>query len=816
MFVHSPPTGTRVSSIYREQYPFGPFQVGGVDHASNSIDLQVRESANARYRNLITVCRGSLRVLGPSSSEHSTSLVIALTPFIHELRALRHICGTHHLETPTVFFYSGVDQDSLLNSLRTMIMESEQFDGTTPSWEARRDQFLAGHRLFVPAGTEFGEISDVSLSDGYRKIKFSVGTESIDYRNFGTGNAIIGNFLDPVTLFHTLNTSEVSSGNPAITGTQGRNSWLEVSTRRILFTYRDEWNTAISDGTEVRRITDGTEHTDTLRTYMHGTIGVSSGDSFEISIRNKKLTRISGSQKGVDTLRLSSIRAPAHIIIGTINPSDWFHETHPGLSQSRYELPLYTSSNRVVTLVDGSEYYPSLYQDLLDVTDESHNILIAGWWVDHTFPIVPARPDSTLANLLTRADSHGATIRGLIWDMGGFRVAMLPGPAQLLPHPKNDAAVEFINSLSNGQAILDSRTHHSSNVLGPTIVSLVVSGSIPGASIYGLIRAAHVGSHHWKYILITNSRGTICYLGGMDINPNRLDTHDHHISASRYHDVQVKVQGPAVVDLMKSFIDRYNDHPLSTRLSLTPIPTIENDAHAFVQTCRTIGAGTQLYAPNGDRTIWATLRKAIRRARKYIYIEDQYLYMEELSIELERALHNIQHLVLIIDGSVDAGTGAFTNRARYLFLNRLRRDHASKVHTYTLANHGSTYKVHTKLAIVDDVFATVGSANMGVRSMTHDSEINVAVVDGDINNGAREYAFHLRVKLWAEHLRLHNRTWEYLVAKLGNVDRAVAVLQHDSRQSGSRLQPYDYNLEQGPDFLTGWFTYYEPDGSTPA
>ena len=56
--------------------------------------------------------------------------------------------------------------------------------------------------------------------------------------------------------------------------------------------------------------------------------------------------------------------------------------------------------------------------------------------------------------------------------------------------------------------------------------------------------------------------------------------------------------------------------------------------------------------------------------------------------------------------------------------------------------------VHAKVVLVDDVFASVGSANFFSRSMAGvDTELTVAVV----TSGAA--VRDLRVRLWAEHLR---------------------------------------------------------------
>ena len=52
--------------------------------------------------------------------------------------------------------------------------------------------------------------------------------------------------------------------------------------------------------------------------------------------------------------------------------------------------------------------------------------------------------------------------------------------------------------------------------------------------------------------------------------------------------------------------------------------------------------------------------------------------------------------------------------------------------------------VHAKVGVVDDRWATIGSANLNSRGMSHDAELNVAALDA-------EFAHGLRLMLWAEH-----------------------------------------------------------------
>ena len=63
--------------------------------------------------------------------------------------------------------------------------------------------------------------------------------------------------------------------------------------------------------------------------------------------------------------------------------------------------------------------------------------------------------------------------------------------------------------------------------------------------------------------------------------------------------------------------------------------------------------------------------------------------------------------------------------------------------------------VHAKVAIVDDRWLTVGSANLNEHSLFNDTEINIATCDPML-------ARHTRLALWAEHL-----------------DRTVEEIDHD-------------------------------------
>uniref|UniRef100_UPI001FCCB8D7 phospholipase D-like domain-containing protein n=1 Tax=Paraburkholderia dilworthii TaxID=948106 RepID=UPI001FCCB8D7 len=62
------------------------------------------------------------------------------------------------------------------------------------------------------------------------------------------------------------------------------------------------------------------------------------------------------------------------------------------------------------------------------------------------------------------------------------------------------------------------------------------------------------------------------------------------------------------------------------------------------------------------------------------------------------------------------------------------------------ANNRMAYReiyIHSKLMLIDDVFVTLGSANLNQRSMAVDSEINVAATGHEWASGLRQRVFEL-------------------------------------------------------------------------
>nr|WP_240942517.1 phospholipase D family protein [Planosporangium thailandense] len=357
-------------------------------------------------------------------------------------------------------------------------------------------------------------------------------------------------------------------------------------------------------------------------------------------------------------------------------------------------------------------------------------------------------PGSEIARTLCDAARRGVVVKGLIWRSHLDKLQF--------SEAENRHLGEEIEAVG-GECLLDMR-----------------------------VRAG--GSHHQKFVLLRHPGRPeldVAYVGGIDLCHSRRDDADHrgdpqpvrmagaYGPTPPWHDVQVEIRGPAVADVETVFRERWEDPaPLSRnplrrlrdRLQggdVTPGPLPERlpdpapcGPHA-VQLLRTYPYRRKGYAfaPHGERSIARGYLKALSRARRLVYLEDQYLWSPEVVQAFAEALANQPRLRLIavIPAFSDQESRLSRTAEDYGRLQALRtlyRAGGERIAVYSPENHaGTPVYVHAKVAVVDDEWAMVGSDNVNLRSWTFDSELSCAVLDE-----AGTYARELRLRLAREHL----------------------------------------------------------------
>jgi phosphatidylserine/phosphatidylglycerophosphate/cardiolipin synthase-like enzyme len=152
-------------------------------------------------------------------------------------------------------------------------------------------------------------------------------------------------------------------------------------------------------------------------------------------------------------------------------------------------------------------------------------------------------------------------------------------------------------------------------------------------------------------------------------------------------------------------------------------------------------------------------------------------------------------------------------------------------------NHeGRPVYVHSKVCVIDDVWAAVGSDNFNTSSWTHDSELTAAVLDSErdprepsdpagLGDGARRFARELRLAMLRDHLDV-DRDDDLVdpVAAAEAVRKSAAELGawYGGGRSGARppgrLRNHVTGVEGGLPVRHRWFTapvyrsFLDPDG----
>ena len=190
----------------------------------------------------------------------------------------------------------------------------------------------------------------------------------------------------------------------------------------------------------------------------------------------------------------------------------------------------------------------------------------------------------------------------------------------------------------------------------------------------------------------------------------------------------------------------------ATRETLRQPKVPEPVGDVEVQITRTLPAGTYRAVRRGDYSILESYSAALRSAKRFIYLENQFLWSPEIVAILSEKLRNppSDEFRLLVLLPARANDGADVSRGQVAALI-----HAADETTRFLActiyaradNLRDPVYIHSKIGIVDDRWLTIGSANLNEHSLFNDTELNVVTLDPDVVRKTR-------LRLWSEHLEL--------------------------------------------------------------
>jgi phosphatidylserine/phosphatidylglycerophosphate/cardiolipin synthase-like enzyme len=364
-------------------------------------------------------------------------------------------------------------------------------------------------------------------------------------------------------------------------------------------------------------------------------------------------------------------------------------------------------------LIDGANALPEIAEAIASAKEFVH---ITGWHLEPAFELVRGRPHGAIGVLLAEM-AEQVDVRVLVWS----------GAPVPLFHPTRSEVKDLLQNLTRHtriQALGDPKEHP-------------------------------FHCHHEKTVVID---GEVAFVGGIDMTSSAGDRYDvqaHHARRSiGWHDVGTRVRGPAVADVNDHFRTRWRE---LTAEELPALPAPEPAGDSTVQVVRTVEEDMYDSLPRGDFRIFESYVRALRSARELIYLENQFLWSPELVSIIAEKLRQpptpqFRVVVLLPAKANNGAEDTLGQVSRLIDADDLgdgtKRFLAATIRALSPSqDRADPVYVHAKVAVVDDRWLIVGSANLNAHSLFNDTEMCVATDDAAL---ARD----TRVRLWAEHLEL--------------------------------------------------------------
>jgi phosphatidylserine/phosphatidylglycerophosphate/cardiolipin synthase-like enzyme len=387
-----------------------------------------------------------------------------------------------------------------------------------------------------------------------------------------------------------------------------------------------------------------------------------------------------------------------------------FEPSSPGLFAAGDPPP--REGCKLDVLIDGANAMPEIATALSEAKSFVH---ITGWHLAPAFALFRDRPDGQIGVLLAEL-AERIDVRVLVWSGA-------PVPAF---HPTRKEVAAALENLRRDTKI----------------------------QAHGDPREQPFHCHHEKTVVID---GEVAFVGGIDLTDDggdRFDTQAHHARrALGWHDVATRLNGPAVGDVAEHFRIRW--HELTgEELPATPPPPLAGDS--TVQVVRTVAEGMYKAFPRGEFRIFESYLRALHSARELIYLENQFLWSPELVDVLADKLRHPPtpgfRLVILLPAKANNGAEDTRGQLSVLVDADQGQGRVLGATIRSMSRHGhrtDPLYVHAKVAVIDDRWLIVGSANLNAHSFFNDTEMCVLTDDAAL---ARD----TRVRLWAEHLELEH------------------------------------------------------------
>lgn len=315
------------------------------------------------------------------------------------------------------------------------------------------------------------------------------------------------------------------------------------------------------------------------------------------------------------------------------------------------------------------------------------------------------------------------------------------------------------------------------------------------------------GSQHQKIVVIDDA---IAFCGGLDLTARRWDCTAHKAEDERrtwdgnpyppFHDVMTLVDGEAAAALGEVARTRWRyatgrrlpKASPGTRADPWPAdvtPQMSDVVTAIARTFPKTGEGAEV------REVEALYLDMIAAAKELIFLENQYFTSERLGEALARRLAEDDPPEIVVvtrllsHGWLEENTMEVLRTRLVKKLRQADKKGRFEIYAPHVAGlkEGTCVDVHSKVAVIDDQWLRIGSANFSNRSMGLDSECDVAFEAG--GDRAQQAAIaEFRNALVCEHLGVSLDEWRSALAAHGSWHAAIRALRCEERT----LKPLDH------------------------
>jgi cardiolipin synthase len=229
---------------------------------------------------------------------------------------------------------------------------------------------------------------------------------------------------------------------------------------------------------------------------------------------------------------------------------------------------------------------------------------------------------------------------------------------------------------------------------------------------------------HRKLLIVD---GRTVFLGGINISGVYSSSTFRGISKTRpegalpWRDTDLQIDGPVVAEFQKLFLETWQaqkGEPLAPRDFFPQLPPQGNEV------VRAIGS-----SPDDDFSlIYVTLLSAIGSAETEVWLTNAYFVPDpQLLAALKAAAARGVDVRIIVPGSTDSGPVFHAGRSYY--------DELLQAGVVILERRDAL--MHSKTAVIDGVWSTVGSTNLDWRSFLHNQEVNAVVLGTEFGDRMR-------------------------------------------------------------------------------